>query len=119
MSSLARIGLHLRGSELHWSPPIIGNTGAGRVGARALGRMWGGTAKTKDFSPDGKLLVAHSRREDTIHVWDAATGKELLRRLSPDSTPYSFAFSPDGRQVAAGMNDGTILLWDVSQVSPR
>src|SRR5262249_47884557 len=48
-----------------------------------------------DFSPDGKTLAFGHGNDDTkVSLWDAATGKELLR-VEGDRPPLSVAFSPD------------------------
>ncbi|HEV7892029.1 MAG TPA: PEGA domain-containing protein [Pyrinomonadaceae bacterium] len=73
------------------------------------------------FSPDGKTLVGIADNigddEDAdlkIRFWDATTG-ELRRTLTPSqSAPDSIAFSPDGRQLAVGTRDKTILLLDAA-----
>jgi hypothetical protein len=42
------------------------------------------------------------------------TGEELLRRTGATARVTSLAFSPDGKFLATGHADSTILLWDVS-----
>jgi WD40 repeat protein len=62
------------------------------------------------FSPDGKLLAFADR--GTMAVWDVAGG--VLRRAASESGDVTaLAFSPDGKTLAAGGADGTIVLWDV------
>jgi WD40 repeat protein len=73
------------------------------------------------FSPDGKRLVSWgggARDTGTIKLWDVATGKEQATLWGHRSTVASVAFSPDGNTLASGDNDMTIMLWDVSPVSP-
>ncbi len=72
------------------------------------------------FSPDGRLLAVV--RQDALEVCETATGKRLLhlpaRGRLTNWTGQHFAeclnFAPDGRTLATGHTDGTILVWDVT-----
>jgi WD40 repeat protein len=59
------------------------------------------------LSPDGRWLAAIS---NDVHVWDAATGAELLRLPRPAQYRPRLVFSPDGRTlVTAGEEDAVRL----------
>jgi WD40 repeat protein len=72
------------------------------------------------ISPDGRRLLAVDT--DILRLWDVATGDLLLRRALPEDIPRrprytaiaSLAFLPNGRAAVTGMNDGTILVWDLA-----
>ena len=72
------------------------------------------------FSPDGQALAALGccDPDSTIKVWAAHSGTELF---SPrvDGHATSIAFSPDGGFLAAGTEDGKVVLWDARDGARR
>jgi WD40 repeat protein len=72
------------------------------------------------YSPAGTLLAAAST-DETIWLWNVATGQPLRRLTAPqlEGSPWcacywSLAFSPDGTTLAAGGTDAAVRFWDVA-----
>jgi hypothetical protein len=72
------------------------------------------------FSLDGQMLAtAHI---DAIRIFEISTGKELFQIRLPenfhgvefDSFAKCLSFTPNGRALATGLVDGTILIWDLT-----
>jgi WD40 repeat protein len=63
------------------------------------------------FGPDGRR-VASGSADNTVKVWDAATGHEVLTLKGHSDSVISVAFSPDGRRIASGSGDNTVKVWD-------
>lgn len=72
------------------------------------------------YSPDGTRIVSASN--ESIRVWDASSGVEVLPALSGHSHDVlACRFSPDGGLIASGSFDRTVRLWDAisgSQLLP-
>ena len=64
-------------------------------------------------SPDGRCALSGSF-DNTLKLWDVASGREIRTFTGHPSTVTSVAFSPDGRSILSGSFDKTVRLWDVS-----
>lgn len=63
------------------------------------------------FSADGRTILSASR-DETIRLWDVATGKERGVHLGHSGRVWNLAVSPDGQTIASAGQDGTVKLWD-------
>jgi hypothetical protein len=72
------------------------------------------------FSPDGRPLVTAD--PDGLSFWDVRNGARVSSLKWPKDSVraplltaiYSLAFLPDSRHLVTGMNDGTLLVWDLA-----
>ncbi|MFO0869669.1 MAG: DUF4303 domain-containing protein [Pirellulales bacterium] len=69
------------------------------------------------FSPDGQQLASLENNKRGLRMWNPSTGK-LLHQLP--ASGRSFAFTPDGRQIAVVRDSdvkeqGEVQFWDVRQ----
>jgi RNA polymerase sigma factor (sigma-70 family) len=92
-------------------------TATGKTIAEAAVSPFGQVA----FHPNHRFLVTNDTQG--IRVCDASSGKVMASRKMPEKVWSSdswyryascFALTRDGRRLATGMSDGTILLWDIS-----
>jgi WD40 repeat protein len=65
------------------------------------------------FSPNGNFIASGSH-DNTICVWDAATGAQMLTLRGHEDIICCVAFSNDGTQIVSGSSDGVVRLWNAS-----
>ena len=104
-------------------PVCVWETATGKL-IRKFGESREGGARSVAFSGDGRRLIVATKK--SVDVWDVFTGEELSAR---DGKPLlagghlgdilCAAISPDGKTIASGSADTTILLWNAADLLPK
>ncbi len=68
------------------------------------------------FSPDGEILL--DTKESEIILW-GTNGINLGTLSGHTQTVTTLVFSHDGKTLASGSDDGTVLLWDWEEVTAK
>ena len=78
-----------------------------------------GFYSTLTFSPDDKVLVETVLGiwDPQIRLWHVATGLSLGNLSGHTENVESLEFSHDGKTLASGSSDGTVLLWDWDRIN--
>jgi hypothetical protein len=64
------------------------------------------------LSPDGRFLAFGTDATTTVHIWEVASETEQARLQAHQGSVRSTAFSRDGKLLASGSDDGTVVVWD-------
>jgi WD40 repeat protein len=83
-----------------------------RLDQRTLGGHSDG-ATSIAFSPDGRWLASASE-DQTIKLWDVATGQVVRSLWGHTGAVHGVAFSPADGQLASAGADRTVKLWSVA-----
>jgi RNA polymerase sigma factor (sigma-70 family) len=80
----------------------------------------GSTPFAIDLSPDGRALASAGVLDGGAHIWETATGKEMVR-ISKKNLPggveegvLGLVYAPDGKTLAAARMNQPPCLWDVA-----
>jgi RNA polymerase sigma factor (sigma-70 family) len=71
----------------------------------------GRSYKQVAFSDDARLLATSDGNE--VHLWEAATGREVRTFRGHRNEIEGLALSGNGRRMASSSWDGTVLIWDL------
>ncbi|MGW1074822.1 WD40 repeat domain-containing serine/threonine protein kinase [Streptomyces sp. NPDC002537] len=69
------------------------------------------------FGPDGKTLASGSY-DNTVRLWDIATGRTITTYQGHTANVMSLAYSPDGNTLYSGGFDKTLRRWDLRTGRP-
>jgi WD40 repeat protein/serine/threonine protein kinase len=110
--------------EGRWLVSVVGGHPPDQEGRHARVRFWDATSGAPlqacpcppgvhrlAVRPDGQR-IALGATDGTVLVWEAPTGKELLRTKLHDDAVMGIAFSSDGRTIATASWDHTVKIWD-------
>jgi tetratricopeptide (TPR) repeat protein/Tol biopolymer transport system component len=88
---------------------------AQHLGNREVLRLIGyeGPVRSVAVTPDGQYVVSGSN-DETVRLWELATGKEVRRFTGDAGWVTSVAVTPDGQYVVSGSNDKTARLWELA-----
>jgi WD40 repeat protein len=66
------------------------------------------------FSPDGAHAISTRWGDNTLQLWELASGHEPQPFTGHTGEVSSVAFSPDGARALSGSDDRTLKLWEVA-----
>lgn len=109
-------------SAHHWQGMIIWDVATGRP---VVESKYGLVDRRLDhqhvnslaFSPDREVLVSSGL--EGVAFWNGKTGEPLGRQLGRHPGEIRLvAVSPDGKLLASGSSNGSVLLWDLEKQEP-
>ena len=62
------------------------------------------------------MLASGSVEDNAVHIWDAKTGKRLHTFIGHTQCVNAVVFSPGGETLVSVSSDGTVLLWDLTNL---
>ncbi|RYP84315.1 hypothetical protein DL770_005219 [Monosporascus sp. CRB-9-2] len=112
------VGQFLREKSLYWLEALglIQHMGDVILSITRLESLLMGhsdSVRSVAFSHNSKLLASGSR-DNTIKIWDAATGSLQQTLEGHSGWVESVAFSHDSKLLASGSDDKTIKIWDAA-----
>ncbi|MEX1000765.1 MAG: caspase family protein [Crocinitomicaceae bacterium] len=65
------------------------------------------------YSPDGSLLASGSAKENSVKIWDIASGKIIGKLEGHVDATSSLMFNHDGTQLISSAKDEYLIVWDI------
>lgn len=95
----------------------ISPSNAAQMQRLALFQVDAGRVRGLAWAPDGKTLAVGT--QGAVFLWDVLAGKQLARLADMNSSTqvYQLSWSLDGRSLAAGNDENTLLIWDMQSRS--
>jgi WD40 repeat protein len=86
---------------------------------RDVATLWKQATAFPQFSPDGKAVAfatySASARRGSLVVWDVAAKKPKGEPIAySGGNLFSLTFSPDGKWLVAGTEDGAVKVWELA-----
>ena len=69
-----------------------------------------------NMESNGEKWLAAGDWNGMVTIWDAVAGKQVRDLPGHRGQVTSLAFSPDGKRLASGSIDTTVLIWDMSHL---
>jgi RNA polymerase sigma factor (sigma-70 family) len=92
---------------------------------QSLGQLRAGAGDQRDpyidsmtFSPDSRV-VAVPGGDGGISLLDAVTLQQIRRLTGHRAACKTVAFAPDGKSLASGSSDTSVLIWDTTDLATR